>query len=51
VTTLGYKFAEHLPEVRARLHEAQWMLGVALAVAVLVWLGVRHLRARARASR
>jgi membrane protein DedA with SNARE-associated domain len=51
VTTLGYKFAEHLPEIRARLHHLQWLAGGAVVVAVLIWLGVRHLRARARSSR
>jgi len=51
VTTLGYKFAQHLPEVRARMHHLQWLAGGAVALVVLIWLGVRHLRARARSSR
>jgi membrane protein DedA with SNARE-associated domain len=51
VTTLGYKFAQHLPEVRARLHHVEWLAAGAVAFAALVWLGVRHLRARARSSR
>lgn len=49
VVKLGFEFAQHLPEVRERIHDAQWILLVALGAAALTWLGVRYLRRRARA--
>jgi hypothetical protein len=33
------------------MHHLQWLAGGAVALVVLIWLGVRHLRARARSSR
>jgi membrane protein DedA with SNARE-associated domain len=48
VVTLGYKFAEHLPEVRAKIHDVQWALFAAVAAAVAIYLLVRRRRSAAR---
>ncbi len=42
VVTLGYFFAEHLDDIRQRIHNVQWVLGGAVAALLLVWLFWRH---------
>jgi membrane protein DedA with SNARE-associated domain len=41
VVTLGYQFAAHLDELRARMHHIEWMAGSVVAAAALVWLFFR----------
>jgi membrane protein DedA with SNARE-associated domain len=42
VVTLGYFFAEHLDDIRQKIHNVQWVLGGAVAALLLVWLFWRH---------
>ena len=44
VVTLGFKFAEHLDEIRARLHEAQWIVVAAVVVCAGGWFLWRRRR-------
>lgn len=38
VVRLGFLFGEHLDEVRARIHQFQWLIGVALLLALGVYI-------------
>jgi membrane protein DedA with SNARE-associated domain len=44
VVTLGYFFAEHLDDIRQKIHDVQWVLGGAVAALLLAWLFWRHHR-------
>ena len=49
VVWLGFKFGEHLDDIRALLHRVQWSFAVAVALVVaLIWLLRRRAKARAR---
>jgi membrane protein DedA with SNARE-associated domain len=50
VVTLGYEFAEHLPEIRAKIHHVQWVIAAAVALALAAFWFWRK-RRRVRASR
>jgi len=41
VVTLGYQFAAHLDELRARMHHIEWIAGGVVVAAALVWLFFR----------
>jgi membrane protein DedA with SNARE-associated domain len=45
VVTLGYLFAEHLPEIRARIHGVQWAIIVVVGLGLIAWLLWRRRRA------
>jgi membrane protein DedA with SNARE-associated domain len=47
VTALGFYFGEHLEEIRARIHHAQWAIGGLVLLGVLVWIYLRRRAARA----
>jgi LPXTG-motif cell wall-anchored protein len=47
VVTLGYYFAEHLDEIRAKIHHAQWIIAGGLLLAVIGWLLWRRRKRRA----
>lgn len=52
VVTLGFEFAEHMDEIRARIHHAQWLIALALVLALTGWwLWRRRRRARAGTAR
>ena len=42
VTTLGYFFAEHFEELKAKIHHVQWIVGAVVAVGIAVWLYLRR---------
>lgn len=43
VTWLGFKFGEHLDELRARIHHAEWVIAaVVVVVALALWLWRRR---------
>jgi membrane protein DedA with SNARE-associated domain len=44
VVTLGYFFAEHLDDIRQKIHNVQWVMGGAAAVLILAWLLWRRRR-------
>jgi membrane protein DedA with SNARE-associated domain len=44
VVTLGYFFAEHLDDIRQKIHNVQWVVGGAVAVLILAWLLWRRRR-------
>jgi membrane protein DedA with SNARE-associated domain len=44
VVTLGYFFAEHLDDIRQKIHDVQWVLGGTVAALLLAWLFWRHHR-------
>lgn len=44
VVTLGFVFGEHLDDIRQKVHQVQWVLGGAIAVALLAWLIWRRRR-------
>jgi membrane protein DedA with SNARE-associated domain len=44
VVTLGFLFGEHLDEIRQKIHQGQWVLVGAIAVALLAWLIWRRRR-------
>ncbi len=44
VVTLGYKFAEHLDDIRARLHHVEWAVAAVAVVGAFVWLLWRRRR-------
>jgi membrane protein DedA with SNARE-associated domain len=49
VVWLGFKFGEHLDDIRALLHRVQWGVAAAAALVVaLIWLLRRRAKARAR---
>ena len=50
VVTLGYYFGEHLPEIRAKIHQVQWLIAAAVVLALLGWWLWRR-RKRVRATR
>ena len=45
VVTLGFKFGQHLNQVRAHIHEVQGALGFAVALGLIVWF-VRRRRGK-----
>lgn len=47
VVTLGFEFAEHMDEIRAKIHHVEWIIGgaVVLAIAAL-WVWRRRRRKR-----
>jgi membrane-associated protein len=48
VVTLGYEFAEHMDEIRAKIHHAQWLIAAVLAFSLAgLWFWRRRRRARA----
>jgi membrane protein DedA with SNARE-associated domain len=49
VVALGYQFAAHLDELRARMHHIEWIAGGVVAAAALVWLFFRW-RGKARSA-
>jgi membrane-associated protein len=51
VVTLGYEFAEHMDEIRAKIHHVEWIIGgaVVLAIAAL-WLWRRRRKRNAVAD-
>jgi membrane protein DedA with SNARE-associated domain len=44
VVTLGYLFAEHLDDIRAKIHGVQWVIGGVVALGVVAWLVWRRRR-------
>jgi membrane protein DedA with SNARE-associated domain len=49
VVSLGYYFGEHLDEIRARIHQVEWAVAGAVALAVVAfWMVRRRRRQRAR---
>lgn len=34
VVTLGFEFAEHMDEIRAKIHHVEWIIGVAVVLAI-----------------
>jgi membrane protein DedA with SNARE-associated domain len=44
VVTLGYLFAEHLDDIRRKIHELQWVIGGVVAVGLLGYLIWRRRR-------
>jgi membrane protein DedA with SNARE-associated domain len=49
VVWLGFKFGEHLDDIRALLHRVQWgVAAAAVLVVVLIWLLRRRAKPRAR---
>jgi membrane protein DedA with SNARE-associated domain len=48
VVTLGYEFAEHLDEIRAKIHHAQWVIAAVVAAALIGWWVWRRRQRRAR---
>jgi LPXTG-motif cell wall-anchored protein len=44
VVTLGYKFAEHLDDIRKRLYHVEWAVAGLAVVGALVWLLWRRRR-------
>ena len=50
VVALGFYFGEHLEDIKARLHEVEWIVAAAAAAAVAIWLMVRRRRTAAGES-
>jgi LPXTG-motif cell wall-anchored protein len=47
VVTLGFEFAEHMDEIRAKIHHVQWLIAAAVALSLLgFWLWRRRRRRR-----
>ena len=45
VVSLGYEFAEHLDDIRAKIHHVEWALAAAAVLLVATWFfWRRHLR-------
>ena len=44
VVTLGFKFGQHLEDVRKHIHEVQWALGAVVAVGLAFWFVQRRRR-------
>ncbi|HET7784871.1 MAG TPA: DedA family protein [Myxococcales bacterium] len=47
VVTLGYEFAEHMDEIRAKIHHVEWIIGGAAALAIAALWFWRRRRKRA----
>jgi membrane protein DedA with SNARE-associated domain len=44
VVTLGFYFGEHLDDLRAKIHQVQWIAVAAVAVGIVIWWVVRRKR-------
>jgi membrane protein DedA with SNARE-associated domain len=44
VVTLGYKFGEHLDDIRRVIHKVQWGLAAAVLVGLAIYLSRRRRR-------
>ena len=51
VVTLGYYFGEHLEEIRAIIHEVQWVLVGVAAAGIAAWLYWRRYRKKRQPER
>ena len=48
VVTLGYKFAEHLDDIRRSIHHVEWVIVAVVAVGAAAWFLWRRRRSKAK---